>query len=117
MTCDLLQGNSDYASTESYAADSKCLFNMAKLSLMSKTILQLRSFCACSYPFPFNRSYHSLLCNLKVRRARKSSAARAHALLFSSIQRPMVVPPPPPSQVMGEEECYRRSKQYEAPAN
>ena len=60
------EGNSDHVATEHYPLDSKALFNVAKLTLMSKTILQLRSFCAASYPFAFNKSYHQLLCNLKV---------------------------------------------------
>jgi hypothetical protein len=60
------EGNSDYVASEHYPIDDKVMFNIAKLTLMSKTILQLRSMCAGSYPFEFNKSYHQLLCSLQV---------------------------------------------------
>lgn len=109
------EGNSDFVATEHYPAESKVLFNISKFALMSKTILQLRSMCVGAYPFAFNRSYHGLLCSLKVKCSARpfavisststptASVCTSHTLIFA--------------QVMGEEECYRRSKQYEAPAN
>ena len=79
------EGNSDYVATEHFPLDSKVMFNMAKLTLMSKTILQLRSYCAGAYPFTFDRSYHQLLCSLQVRNHLDISALSALLLsLFVS---------------------------------
>jgi hypothetical protein len=112
------EGNSDYVASEHYPIDTKVLFNLAKLTLMSKTVLQLRSYCTGSYPFAFDKSYHHLLCNLKVglqcsaqSLLRACRAFRAH---FDVSHRSVVMFG---VQVMGEEECYRRSKQYELPSN
>jgi hypothetical protein len=52
--------------TEHFSVEDKVMFNVAKLTLMSKTIMQLRSYCSGSYPFVFNKSYHQLLCSLQV---------------------------------------------------
>ena len=102
------EGNSDYVSTELYSADDKVIFNVSKLTLISKSIVQLRSYCAGSYPFVFCKSHHQLLCTLQVRRVLTSLATHPALSLKLSQSR---------FQVMGEEECYRRSKQYEASAN
>ncbi len=79
------EGNSDYVPTDRYSVDDKVMFNIAKLTLMSKSILQLRSYCAGSYPFAFCKSHHQLLCSLQVCRhgifSRDSSAV---AYLVSS---------------------------------
>ena len=61
------EGNSDYVPTEHFPADAKVMFNISKFALMSKTILQLRSMSVGTYPFTFDKSYHSLLCSLQVR--------------------------------------------------
>ena len=79
------EGNSDYVETEHFPLDSKVMFNMAKLTLLSKTILQLRSYCSGAYPFAFDKSYHQLLCSLQVRKPFDKSVFRA--LLYFSLYR------------------------------
>ena len=61
------EGNSDYVPTEHFRADAKVMFYISKFALLRKTILQLRSMSVGTYPFTFDKSYHSLLCSLQVR--------------------------------------------------
>jgi hypothetical protein len=107
--------------TEQFSVEDKVMFNVAKLTLMSKTIMQLRSYCAGSYPFVSNKSYHQLLCSLQVCVLFELNTVALNSLqsrcLFCCYIRAQLSLTSDSLQVMGEEECYRRSKQYEAPAN